>query len=334
MRRREFITLLGGAVAAPTILRSSPASAQQDGRVRRIGMLAVGAENDRFIRMRWSVMREGLARMGWVDGRNVRFDYRYVADTPDRMSLYADELVSLAPDVIAVGSAAATRALMRRTQTIPIIFNDVGDPVAGGLLKSIARPEGNLTGTTSLYESIAGKWLELLQEAAPATTRVGLIFVPDIVADSYFAAIDEAANALALKAIRIPYRTATELERAINTFAEEANGGLVMVPPPPTALGHRELINRLAVKHRLPTMYSQKTYGPSDGGLMSYGANGIEGYRTSASYIDRILRGAKINELPVQFPAGFDLVVNLKTARAIGLTISEAFLLRADELIE
>jgi putative ABC transport system substrate-binding protein len=328
MRRREFITLLGGAAAAWPLA----AGAQQDGRVRRIGILSGRDEADPVTQVQQGALREGLAKLGWIEGRNVRFDLRFSADDPDRLRAHADELVRLAPDVIAVGSLPATRALLQRTRTIPIVFTNVGDPLAGGLLKNIPRPEGNATGITSLFQSIAGKWLELLKEAAPRTARVALIFTPNIVDGGYFAAIDAAAEVLGVKAIRTPYRNAAELERAIDTFAAEPNGGLLMVPPPPSR-SNRELINRLALMYRLPTIYPNK-YVVAEGGMMSYGADNVEPYRIAASYVDRILRGAKINELPVQFPTRFELVINLKTAKAIGLTISEAFLLRADELIE
>jgi putative ABC transport system substrate-binding protein len=328
MRRREFITLLGGAAAAWPLA----AGAQQDGRVRRIGILSGRDEADPVTQVQQGALREGLAKLGWIEGRNVRFDLRFSADDPDRLRAHADELVRLAPDVIAVGSLPATRALLQRTRTIPIVFTNVGDPLAGGLLKNIPRPEGNATGITSLFHSIAGKWLELLKEAAPRTARVALIFTPNIVDGGYFAAIDAAAEVLGVKAIRTPYRNAAELERAIDTFAAEPNGGLLMVPPPPSR-SNRELINRLALMYRLPTIYPNK-YVVAEGGMMSYGADNVEPYRIAASYVDRILRGAKINELPVQFPTRFELVINLKTAKAIGLTISEAFLLRADELIE
>jgi putative ABC transport system substrate-binding protein len=329
IKRREFITLFGGAAAAWPLA----ARAQQDGRVRRIGILERGIETDRYVQAHQGAMREGLAKLGWIEGRNVRFDLRYSADDPDRLRANAEALVRLAPDIIFVSSLPATRLVLQRTRTIPIIFSNVGDPVAGGLLKNIARPEGNATGITSLYESIAGKWLELLKEAAPRTARVALIFATEIVAENYFAVIDAAADVLGVKAIRTPYRNAAQLERAIDAFAAEPNGGLIMVPPPPSS-SSRELINRLALKYRLPTIYPNKYVGPSEGGMMSYGAASVEPYRISASYVDRILRGAKINELPVQFPTRFELVINLKTAKAIGLTIPEAFLLRADEVIE
>jgi putative tryptophan/tyrosine transport system substrate-binding protein len=325
MRRREFIGILGSTAAWPFA-----AHAQQDGRMRRIGIFKRGAEADHLIQEQWRALLEGLAKLGWIDGRNVRFEVRVVAEDPDRVRMHAEELVRSAPDVIAVGSLVTTRALLEWTRTIPIVFANVGDPVAGGLLKNIARPEGNATGITSQYQSIAGKWLELLKEAAPSITRVALVFVPGIVAESYFASIDSAAQALGIKAIRTPYRNAAELERAVEAFAVEPNGGLLMVPPPPSY--HRELLKQVAIKYRLPTMYSSKDY-TADGGMMSYGGGSIEPYRVAATYIDRILRGTKISELPVQFPTKFELVINLKAAAAIGLTIPESLLFRADEVI-
>jgi putative ABC transport system substrate-binding protein len=241
-------------------------------------------------------------------------------------------LVRLAPDVIRVAGGPAAQALLQRTQTIPIVFTSVGDPVAIGLLKNIARPEGNVTGTTGQYQSLGGKWLQLLKEAAPRTTRVALVFNAGNVNDQYFGVIGAAADALGVKAIRTPYRNAAELEHAIDTFAAEPNGGLLMLAPPPSQ-GNRELINRLALKHRLPTMYQSK-YFPAEGGMMGYGADANEAHRIAATYVDRILRGAKISELPVQFPTKFDLVINLKTVAAIGLTIPESLLFRADEVIK
>jgi putative tryptophan/tyrosine transport system substrate-binding protein len=222
--------------------------------------------------------------------------------------------------------------VLQRTRTIPIVFSSVGDPVAGGLLQDIARPEGNVTGITSVYQSIGGKWLQLLKEAAPRIARVALIFNSDLVTETYFTSIDAAAEVLAVKAIQLPYRNAAELERAIDTFAAEPNGGLVMVPPPPSG-STRELINRLAVKYRLPTIYPGRAYA-AEGGMMGYGTNIVELFRIVASYVDRILRGTKINELPVQFPTKFDPVINLKTAKALGLDVPPMLLARADEVIE
>jgi putative tryptophan/tyrosine transport system substrate-binding protein len=331
MKRRSFIAGLGGA-AATSALWPVAAHAQQGERVRQIGILDIGDEADRAIQARWVATRDGLAKLGWIEGRNARFDIRFAADDPDRMRAHADALVRLAPDVIAVASAPVTQALLQRTRTIPIVFTNVGDPVAVGLLKNIARPEGNATGITSLFQSLGGKWLELLKEAAPRTARVALIFRAGVANDQYFDVMSKAAEALDLKPIRTPYRDAAELERAIDAFAAEPNGGLVIVPPPPIP-GNRELINRLAVRYRLPTIYPSRA-GVSEGGMMSYGSDSIEPNRIAATYVDRILRGTKVSDLPVQFPTKFELVINLKTARALGLDLPYLLQQRADEVID
>jgi putative ABC transport system substrate-binding protein len=328
MKRRRFLKLLGGAAAGwPLVAR-----AQQGERMRRIGLLIRGVETDRVVQVQQGVLREGLAKLGWIDGRNVRFDIRRYDDDPVLLQVHADELVRLAPDAIFAGSRPSALALLQRTRTIPIIFFNVGDPTEGGILKNIARPEGNATGATSLYHSIAGKWLELLKEAAPRTSRVALIFVPGIVGEVYFPVIDAAAVALGIKVVRTPYRNATELERAIDAFAAEPNGGLVVVPPPPRG-ANRELIKRLALKHRLPGIAASK-YDATEMVMMSYGGDSVEPSRIAAIYGDRILRGARISELPVQFPSKFELVINLRTAKAIGLEIPETLTARADEVIQ
>jgi putative ABC transport system substrate-binding protein len=329
MRRREFITLLIGASAAWPLA----ARAQQDGRVRRVGVLLSGTERDAAIQLRATFLRQGLQQHGWIEGRNLRLDIRFEGSDLARMQGYSQELVSLAPDAIVTSGAAQTRALQQRTQTIPIVFVSVGDPVASRVVGSIARPEGNTTGFTNLFPSIAGKWLELLKEAAPRVARAALIFNPDLpVTENYLASIDAAAKAMAVQAIRTPVRNSADIERAINAFATEPNGGLIQVPPP-LVEAHRELLVQRARQYRLPMVAYDRT-SVVEGSLMSYGPNVVELYRSAASYVDRILRGAKVSELPVQFPTKFELVVNLKIAKAIGLTIPEAFLLRADEVIE
>jgi putative tryptophan/tyrosine transport system substrate-binding protein len=329
MRRREFITLLGGTAAAWPLA----ARAQPDGRSRRVGVLLAGAESDPLIQAYVAALRLRLQQLGWIEGRNLRIDARFNAGELARMRANAQELVGLAPDVIVGGGVAGARALQERTQTIPIVFVQVGDPVASGVVGSIARPEGNTTGITNLFPSIAGKWLELLKEAAPHVTRVALIFNPDFsVTENYLAAIEAAAAALTVKAIRTPVRSATDIERAIDAFAAEANGGLIQVPPQ-AVHANRELIVRLARRHRLPAMYNDRLH-VADGGLVSYGPDSLDLYRLAASYVDRILRGAKPGDLPVQFPTKFDLVINLKTAKAIGLAIPATLTARADELIE
>jgi putative ABC transport system substrate-binding protein len=325
IRRRDVITLLGGAAAWPLAAR-----AQQD-RVRQIGVLRRGLETNRSVQAEQGALRESLARLGWIEGRNVRFDVRF-SDSLDGLRAYADELVRLGPEIIVVGSQPATQAVLQRTQTIPTVFFNVGDPVAGGLLKNIARPEGNATGTTSMFQSLPGKWLELLMEAAPRTARVALIFVPGIVTENYFAAIGKTGQALGVKAIETPYRNAAELERALDSFAAEPNGGLLLVPPPPRG-DNRELIGRLALKYRLPTISANKD-DLGEGLMVSYGGDGVETVKIAASYVDRILRGTKVSELPVEYPTKFELVINLKTAKALGLTIPPALLALADEVIE
>jgi putative tryptophan/tyrosine transport system substrate-binding protein len=328
MKRRDFIAVLGGAALAWPLA----ASAQQGDGVRRIGILWRGDATEGVVEAQQGALQEELGKLGWIEGRNLRFELRYSADDPGRMRRQSDELVGLGPDVIAASSFPVAKAVLQRTRTIPVVFINVADPVAGGLLKNIARPEGNATGITSNYQAMGGKWVELLKEAAPQTSRAALIFARDNVNDQFFGVMEAAAEASAVKAVRMPYRDVAELQSAIETFALESNGALLMVPPPP-APANGELINRLAVTSRLPTIYSSKFY-VAKGGMMSFGAPIVDSYRIAASYLDRILRGAKINELPVQFPKRLELVINLKTAKAIGLTMPRSMLARADEVIE
>ncbi len=327
MRRREFVAGLGAAAAWPLAAR-----AQQGGRMRRIGVL-LNFENDALGKARLALLTQGLGELGWIDGRNVQLDVRWAANNRDRLPTFAMELVDLQPDVILVSSLPVTKAVQLQTRTIPIVFLTVGDPVANALVGSLSRPEGNTTGFTSLFPSIAGKWLELLKEAAPRVARVALLFNPEIVDGNYLPPIESAAAQLLVTAIRTPVRDTIEIGRAIEAFAAEPNGGLILVPPPLFG-ANQELINRLALRHRLPAIYGSRD-SAQPGGLMSYGANPADLYRRGGpSYVDRILRGAKVSDLPVQFPTKFELVINLKTAKAMGLTIPESFLLRADEVIE
>jgi len=331
MRRRDLIAGLGSAAAWPLAAR-----AQQTDRVRRIGMAASGTENDQADQAAIAAFREGLAKLGWTEGRNLRIDLRFGGDDADRIRAYAAELVKLAPDVIVTGGGPATRAVQQRTRAIPIVFVSVGDPVDSGIVKSQARPEGNATGVTNHYVSIGGKWLELLKGAAPRIERVALIYNPQLASDKdrqgTFSAIEEAARALAVKAIKLPFRDALDIVHGIEAFAAEPNGGLIVMPPPPTA-ANRAVILRLAAQHRLPAIYQARSY-VAEGGLMAYGSNRTDLYRRAPYFVDRILRGTKVSELPVEFPTKFELVINLKTAKAIGLIIPESFLLRADEVIE
>ena len=327
MRRREFIAGLGGAVIWPVDV-----GAQRAERRRRIAILWRGNVTEGVVHAQQGALLEELAKLGWSEGSDVQFDIRYSNDDPDRMRAHAEELVGLDPDVIAASSFAVARAVLQRTQTIPVVFINVGDPVVGGLLKNIARPEGNATGVTSYYRSLGGKLLELLKEAAPCTTRAALIFDRANVNDQFFEEINTAAGVLSVKAVRTAYRDVAELQRAIAAFAAEPNGALLMVPPPP-APANGELISRLAIMYQLPTIYSSRFY-VVQGGMMSYGAPIVDSYRIAATYVDKILRGAKMDELPVQFPTKLELAVNLKTAKAIGVTLRETFLALADEVIE
>jgi putative ABC transport system substrate-binding protein len=332
VRRREFITLLGGAAAAWPLA----AKAQQDRRVRRVGVL-IGEADSAAAQIRLTALREELAKLGWFEGRNLRIDLRVGAGNPDRTRAYAAELVGFAPEIIVVSSGAATTAMLKQTATIPILFIGIGG--LGGdnpVVMNIARPEGNATGFTNLYSSIGGKWLELLKEIAPQIARVAVIFNSELTtsiagAPATLTSIDQAGSLFAVKAIRVPYRSVAELVRAIDAFAAEPNGGLLAIPSAADVDG--DLFLRLAAEHRLPAIYPDRSF-PARGGLISYGSDIVDLWRRAPTYVDRILRGAKVRDLPVQFPTKFELVINLKTAKAIGLTISEAFLLRADELIE
>jgi putative tryptophan/tyrosine transport system substrate-binding protein len=333
MRRREFLTLVGGTAAAWPLA----AQAQPD-RLRRIGVLAAGTENDQITQASIAALREELATLGWVQERNLRIELRFGGADADRFPTYAAELVRLAPDVIVTESGATTRAVLQQTRTIPVVITGAGDLLVTGIVKSLARPEGNVTGVTNLYSSIGGKWLELLKEAVPRVERAALIYnppPPELATEggsSYVRSIEDAARALAVKTIKLPYRDAVDIVRAIDAFAAEPNGGLIVVPPPPSR-ANREAILRLATQHRLPTIYSGRPFA-AEGGLMAYGTGPTDRFRRAASFVDRILRGAKVSELPVEYPTKFDLVINLKTAKALGLSIPASLLARADEVIE
>ena len=327
MRRREFITLLGGAAAGWPLA----ARAQQGEKVRRIGVLVGGTEDNSNTRANLAALGDGLAKLGWIEGRNLRIDLRFTLSDPARMRAYAVELVSLAPDVIVTTSRPATTAVQEQTKSIPIVFTAGNDPVSNGLLQNIARPEGNTTGFTSTVDSLIGKWLELLKEAAPHITRVALVFNPQTVNVGYFPSIEAAAPLLGVQAIKTPVRDPLELVRAIDSFAAEPNGGLLVVPVLPE--DSYQMLHRVAAQRRLPAIHTNRGR-VVDGGLMSYGTDFPDIYSRAAAYVDRILRGTKVSELPVQSPTKFELIVNLKTAKALGLTIPEGFLLRADELIE
>ena len=328
MRRREFVALLGGAAAWPLA-----AGAEQGERIRRIGVLMPSAADDPEFQARITAFLQGLAQLGWLDGRNVRIDSRWGVADADRIRKYAAELVGLAPDVILANSSAAVAPLLQATRTVPIVFTTVADPVGAGYVDSLARPGGNATGFIVFEYSIAAKWLELLKEIAPGVTRVAVVRESAIAAGpGQFGVIQAAAPSLGVELRPIDVRDASEIERAIAAFAQGSNGGLI-VTGSPGAIFHRELIIALAARHRLPATYSAR-FWPTDGGLISYGPDSIDPLRRAASYVDRILKGEKPADLPVQAPTKYELVINLKTAKALGVTVPETLLARADEVIE
>jgi putative tryptophan/tyrosine transport system substrate-binding protein len=326
MKRRDFISLLGAAaMAAPHAARA------QGERVRRIGWLIDRDESDAQVQFARATLRDALAKLGWSEGRNLRIEARYGARDASHIRDAAAELVGLAPEVILTNGSAAMQELQQRTRTIPIIFTGGPEPVEAGLLQNIARPEGNITGFPTFEPSIGGKWLELLKEAIPRLTRIAAVENP-LSTGINNPAVEAAARAFNLKLVSMRVRSSVEAVRAIDAFTAEPDGGLIVLPPP-LSVAIRDTIFDLATHHRLPAIYGYRDLAVA-GGLMSYGSKDADRYRGAATYVDRLLRGAKVSELPVQFPTKYELVVNLKTAKAIGLTIPEAFLLRADELIE
>jgi putative ABC transport system substrate-binding protein len=318
MRRREFITLLGGAVAAWPLA----ARAQQSERVRRIGVLMGLAENDPEAQPRVVAFREELLKQGWAEERNVQIDFRWAVGDARQIRAFAKELIELQPDVLVAHSTPVTAALLHQTHTIRIVFVQVGDPVGSGFVQSFARPGGNVTGFTNHDQAtIGGKWLELLKQIAPSVTRVMLIFNPETmpIYALFLHSVQAAAPSFAIKLVPEPVRDISEIERAVSAFAREPNGGLLVIPDIFTA-SHREPIIAQAARHRLPAIYPFRYFATS-GGLISYGIEPVDLYRQAAAYVDRILRGAKPGTLPVQAPTKIELVINLKTAKALGLDV-------------
>jgi len=330
MRRREFITLIGGAVAAWPLAAGAQ---QQRDRVRRIGVLLGFPADDPEALTRVTAFVQGLQELGWTVGRNVRVDYRWDATDLARRRKGATELVGLTPDVILVNSGVTTAVLLEVTRTIPVVFVTAVDPVGAGLVASLARPAGNATGFATSEFSLGAKLLELLKEIAPQVTRVAVLRDPSVPAGSApFGAIQSAAAALKVEVVPIDTRDTDQLERGIIAFAQAPNGGLILVAPA-FATPSRDLIIRLAARHRLPTIYPARRF-PLSGGLISYGADSTDHYRRAADYVDRILKGEKPGDLPVQAPTKFELVINMKTAKALGLEVPPTLLARADEVIE
>jgi putative tryptophan/tyrosine transport system substrate-binding protein len=329
MKRREFIALLGGAAAAWPLA----AWAQQPERMRRIGVLMAVSEDDPETKARIAAFRWGLERRGWLEGRNLHLDYRFTAARGERLPALAKELVALQPDVILAHSTGAAVELQRESHTIPIVFVNASDPIGSGFVASLARPGGNLTGVLHLEASIVGKWLAMLKEIAPRLARAALLANPKTTAYDYFLrAAEAAAPSLAIELVPKPVETAGDIERAIESFARAPNGGLLL-PPDTTTILHRDLIITLAVRHRLPAVYPFRVFVAA-GGLMSYGTEQVAMFQQAARYVDRILRGANPADLPVQAPTRFETVVNLKTAKALGVTVPPGLLVAADEVIE
>jgi putative tryptophan/tyrosine transport system substrate-binding protein len=329
MRRREFITMLGGAVAWPVAARAQPRE-----RTRRIGVLTNLTADDPESPLRVAAFALGLSQLGWTAGRNLQIDYRWTAGDDDRIRKYAAELVALAPDVILAHGGPIVGQLQQATQTVPIVFVSTADPVGAGWVASLARPGGNTTGFAIFPEfSISAKWLELLKEIAPRVTRAAVLRNPtQVTSGAMFGALQAAAPALGIDLTPVDARNAGEIERAVAAFARVPNGGLIALGITATNI-HRGLIMALASRHRLPAVYPY-AYWVRAGGLISYGPDQVDQYRLAAGYVDRILKGEKPADLPVQAPVKYALVVNLKTAKAFGIELPATVLARADEVIE
>jgi putative ABC transport system substrate-binding protein len=326
MRRRAFMTLLGGAAVA------LPLAARSQQSVKRVGLLSPRSENDHDLQAVYAAFPQELQKLGWTRDRNLRLDQRWGGGDDDRIHVYARELVAKAPDVIMVVSTQATAILKRVTATIPIVFGNVADPVASGFVASFARPGGNITGFTSVEYSVAGKWLSILKAIAPETTRVIVLFNP---ANSnwrgYLPTIDAGARSLRVDASAARVASIADIEQAIEAFAREPNGSMIVLPSGTNV--HRELIVALAARYRLPAVYPYDYWAVS-GGLVSYGSDTRDLNRRAASYVDRILKGERPSELPVQAPVKFEFVINLKAAKALGLDVPDNLRLLADRVIE
>jgi putative ABC transport system substrate-binding protein len=331
MKRRDFITLLGGAAAAWPLA----ASAQQE-RMRRLGVIIQMAEKDPQAQLNVLALQKGLLARGLNPGQNLRIEYRFGAGSVEAIHTAVTDILATSPEVILAHGTAVTADLQKQTQTVPVVFTVMSDPVGSGFIQSFARPGGNLTGFTNFLEpSMAAKWVELLKEIAPGVSRVGILFNPQMAADGgmYFARPAEtSAAALGVKTVRLPVQTPADIDQAINAFAQEPGGGLI-APPDSTTLPHRDLILVLAARHGLPAIYPYRFFLTS-GGLMSYGMDYADVFRRAAEYVDRILKGEKPADLPVQAPTKFELVINLKTAKALGIEVPPTLLARADEVIE
>ena len=329
MRRRKFVVMLGIGVALVPIA----VHAQQDKSMPRVGVLMGYPEGDVQAQANVAALREGLQRAGWTEGRDVLIDYRWAGDDPDAARRFAKQLIELKPDVIVPSTNQVTAIVQRETRSIPIVFAFVGDPIGSGFAASLSRPGGNMTGFANFENSIGAKWLELLTEIAPGVRRAGFIFDPDAAPNvGFMHAAEAAAPALKIEFTALAVRNSADIERVITDFSAAQQGGLIVAPHAVT-LGNRGLIAGLAAKYRLPTIYSDRYFAES-GGLASFGNNAPDLFRRAAVYVDLILKGAKPSELPVQLPTKFEFIINLKTAKTLGLDVPGTLIARADEVIE
>jgi putative ABC transport system substrate-binding protein len=329
MRRRTFIAALGGAaVAWPMVAR-----AQQPERMRRIGVLMPGTADDAEYQARMAAFLQRLQQLGWTDGRNVEIDTRWAAGDANLIRKYVAELVALAPDIILAPGTTTVGPLLQATRTVPIVFATLLDPVGAGFVDSLARPGGNATGFIAFEYGLSGKWLELLKQIAPSLTRVAILRDPATAAGiGQFAAIQSVAPSFGVELRPIDIREAGEIERAVTAFARSSNGGLIVTAGSGSAIHSNQIIT-LAARHKLPAVYGDRHF-VTGGGLISYGPDRVDQYRQAAAYIDRILKGEKPGDMPVQAPTKYELVINLKTAKALGLDVPHSMLARADEVIE
>jgi putative ABC transport system substrate-binding protein len=332
MQRREFMTFLGGAAAGWPLA----AHAQQPQRMRRIGVLTGYSESDREALARLAIFRQSLHDLGWTIARNLRIDYRWSDGDADQARTLAKEVVELQPDVILGETTSSVRALQQTTTTIPIVFTNLSDPIGSGFIKSMARPGGNITGFTNYESSMGGKWLQVLKELVPSASRAAIMFNPAVsthIAKGYYLdSFEDAAKQLGVEQIAAPVQRAGDIEDAIGALARKRDGALIVLPDTFT-LVHRDLILSLTAQSRVPAVYSFRLFAQS-GGLMSYGINATDQFPRAASYVDRILKGEKPADLPVQAPTKYELVINLKTAKTLGLEVPPQLLARADEVIE
>jgi putative ABC transport system substrate-binding protein len=330
MKRREFITLLGSAAAAWPLA----ARGQQSSRMRRVGALMAFAESDPEYQANVGAFRDGMQKLGWTEGRNIQIDYRWAGPETETIQRFAKELVALQPELILSSSTSTTAALLQQTRTIPIIFTVVVDPIGSGFVASLSQPGGNVTGFINLDPNMIGKWLELLKEIAPHVTRVVAVYHPETAPyyEIYLNPFKTAAQSLGVEAIVAPVHDISGFESVCAAQARQPNGGIVLVPDP-YMITHRADITSLAARHRLPAVYFNRAFAEV-GGLLSYGNDILDNYRRAATYVDRVLKGEKASELPVQFPVKFELVLNLKTAKMLGLDSPLSLQQRADEVIE